>query len=160
MKPVLAVVLFFGLFAMPCAAQSVVEDSAEIIVYRLPDPERLYIYRNGIVVYDAVIPANGIIKNTFILPENIQLDSLTVSQAGKRIYSYSTQIGEVLVMLRSGERPNLVRTLQVYIPDLAPGVPLEVKYGVRTSGLSWVFILEMEIAEQNFLECALIAAIV
>jgi hypothetical protein len=144
---------------MPCTAQPVTGASAEIIVYRLPDPERLYIYRNGIVVYDAVIPANGIIGNTFILPENIQLDSLTISQAGKRIYSYTTQIGEVLVMLRSGERPDLVRTLQVHIPDLAPGVPLEVKYGVRNSGLSWDFILDMELAEHNFLDCALVAAI-
>jgi hypothetical protein len=159
MKRVLFAVLVFALFAMPSAAQSASEAQAEIIVYRLPDPERLYIYRNGIVVYDAVIPANGIIKNTFILPENIQLDSLTISQAGKRIYSYSTAIGEVLVMLRSGERPDLVRILQVHIPDLSPGVPLEVKYGVRNSGLSWDFILDMEIAEQNFLECALIAAI-
>ncbi|MDR1059069.1 MAG: hypothetical protein LBL43_05930, partial [Treponema sp.] len=87
------------------------------------------------------------------------LDSLTISQAGKRIYSYTTQIGEVLVMLRSGERPDLVRILQIHIPDLAPGVPLEVKYGVTNSGLSWDFILDMEIAEQNFLECALVAAI-
>ncbi|MDR1316239.1 MAG: hypothetical protein LBK13_05120 [Spirochaetales bacterium] len=152
-------VLIFALFAMPCTAQSAGEVSAEIIVYRLPDPERLYIYRNGSVVYDAVIPENGIIRNTFILPENIQLDSLTISQAGRRIYSYSTQIGEVLVMLRSGERPDLVRVLQIHIPDVAPGVPLEVKYGVRNSGLSWDFILDMEIAEQNLLECALVAAI-
>jgi hypothetical protein len=159
MKYVLVLALAAGLGAAPCAAQSAGEAQAEIIVYRLPDPERLYIYRSGVVVYDAVIPANGIIGNTFILPENIELDSLTVSQAGKRIYSYSTQIGEVLVMLRSGERPDLVRVLQVGIPGLAPGAPLEVKYGVRNSGLSWDFILDMEIAERNFLDCALVAAV-
>jgi hypothetical protein len=159
MKHILLGALVFGLCVMPCTAQAAGEAPAEIIVYRLPDPERLYIYRNGIVVYDAVIPANGIIRNTFILPENIQLDSLTISQAGRRIYSYSTEIGEVLVVLRSGERPVLVRMLQVQIPDLTRGVPLEVKYGVKNSGLAWDFILDMEIEEQNFLECALVAAI-
>jgi hypothetical protein len=159
MKYLMIAALAAGLCAAPCAAQSAGEAQAEIIVYRLPDPERLYIYRSGTVVYDAVIPANGIIGNTFILPENIQLDSLTVSQAGKRIYSYSTQIGEVLVMLRSGERPDVVRVLQVDIPGLAPGVSLEVKYGVRNSGLSWDFILDMEIAGQDFLDCALVAAV-
>jgi hypothetical protein len=149
MKKLWAALLFCGISlaprAAPCAAQTgAVED---IIVYRLPDPERLYIYRSGMVVYDAKIPGNAIINNTFILPENVQLDSLTVSQSGKRIYTYSTEVVEALVVLRSGERPKLVRILQVHVPEIAGTVPLEVKYGIRNSGLTWDFALDMEIKE-------------
>jgi hypothetical protein len=158
----IGIVLIFAL-AAPCMAQTFVDTSAdtgeEIIVYRLPDPERLYIYRDGMVVYDAVIPGNAVINGTFILPENIQLDTLTVSQSGKRLYTFSTETGEVLVLLRRGERPDLVRILQVHIPEAAPGIPLEVRYGIRNSGLSWNFILDMEIKEQNYLDCALVAVI-
>ncbi|MDR1971050.1 MAG: hypothetical protein LBQ46_03930 [Treponema sp.] len=154
----LGVILLLSLvFLMPCAAQT--GDTEEIIVYRLPEPERLYIYRNGMVVYNAIIPGNGIVNNTFILPENVQLDSLAISQAGRRILSYSTETVEALVVLRRGERPNLVRILQVHIPEIASGAPLEVKYGIRNSGLTWDFILDMEIKEQNQLSCALLAAI-
>ncbi|GHU01373.1 hypothetical protein FACS1894147_01110 [Spirochaetia bacterium] len=54
--------------ALPCMGQdSSVRDSSEtVIVYRLPDPERLYIYRNGTVVYDAKIPDSAIINNSFV----------------------------------------------------------------------------------------------
>jgi hypothetical protein len=170
MKPALPVVLVFALCALSCGAGPAPPEEApaeEIIVYRLPDSERLYLYRGGIVVNDAVIPADEIINNTFILPQNIQLDSLAISQAGKRIYSYSTKADEVLVMSESGDVPAILgserrrrmRVLQVRIPDLAPGVPLAVKYGVKDPGLSWDFILDMEIAEQDFLECVLAAVI-
>jgi hypothetical protein len=158
MKQTVIVLLLLGALLGSAAAQNA-SDSEEIIVYRLPEPERLYIYRSGMVVYDARILGNGIINNAFILPENVQLDSLTISQSGKRIYSYSTETVEVLVMLRRGERPNLVRIVRVYSPAIAAGVPLEVKYGIRNSGLSWDFILDMEIKEQNYLDCALVAAI-
>ncbi|MDR2500265.1 MAG: hypothetical protein LBD37_04180 [Treponema sp.] len=131
----------------------------EIIVYRLPDPERVYIYRNGMVVYDASIPARAVINNTFILPENARQDSLIISQAGKRIYSYTTFTAEVLVVLRSGERPNLARVLQVEVPGLSLSAPLEVKYGVRNAGLSWSPLLDMEVLDGNVLACALIAEI-
>jgi hypothetical protein len=159
MKKFLAA-LFFVLPLALCMAQAAPDLSTEqIIVYRLPDPERLYIYRNGLVVYDAKIPENTIINNAFILPENIQLDSLTVSQAGTRIYSYSTELVEVLVVLQRGERPNLVRVLRVHIPELRAGVPLEVKYGIRNSGLLWDIILDLEIQDGNYLGCALLAAV-
>jgi hypothetical protein len=162
MKMIGMVTLFFVLTLAPCAAQAAPDESApaeQIIVYRLPDPERLYIYRSGLVVYDAKIPENTIINNGFILPENIQLDSLIISQAGKRVYSYSTEQVEVLVVLRRGERPNLVRILRVHIPELQAGVPLEVKYGIRNSGLLWDIILDMEIGDGNYLSCALLAAV-
>ncbi|MDR2079010.1 MAG: hypothetical protein LBP74_04730, partial [Treponema sp.] len=123
MKKICVLALFFVLSLAPCMAQDASDVSTEqIIVYRLPDPERLYIYRNGLVVYDAKIPGNTIISNAFILPENIQLDSLTISQAGTRIYSYSTELVEVLVVLQRGERPNLVKVLRVHIPELEAGV--------------------------------------
>jgi hypothetical protein len=159
MKKIGAVLFLMGVFLTPGITQTSPGVGEEIIVYRLPDPERLYIYRNGMVVYDAKIPGNAVINNTFILPENVQLDSLTISQSGKRIYSYSTETIEALVMLRRGERPDLVRILQIYSPEIAAGIPLEVKYGVRNSGLRWDFILDMEIKEQNYLDCALLAAI-
>jgi hypothetical protein len=168
MKPALPVVLVCALCALSCKAAPPEEEAPEeIIAYRLPDSGRLYIYRGGIVVNDAVVPAEGIIDNTFILPLTIQPDSLAISQAGKRIYSYSTKTGEVPVMpgsgdalaMPGGERPRRMRVLQVRVPDLAPGVPLEVRYGVKDPGLSWDFILDMEITEQNFLECVLAAAI-
>ncbi|MDR1931835.1 MAG: hypothetical protein LBQ57_03320 [Spirochaetales bacterium] len=158
MKKICSLAVFLGMALLPCAAQAA-NESEEIIVYRLPDPERLYLYRSGMVVYDAKIPANAIINNTFILPENVQLDSLTIAQAGKRSYSYSTETVEALVVLRRGERPNLVRILQVQLPEIAADSPLEVKYGIRNSSLSWGFILDMEIKEQNYLDCALIASI-
>lgn len=160
MKKITVVALLFILALAPCMAQAASDVSTEqIIVYRLPDPERLYIYRNGLVIYDAKIPGNTIINNAFILPENVQLDSLTISQAGTRIYSYSTELVEVLVVLQRGERPNLVKILRVHIPELQAGIPLEVKYGIRNSGLQWDIILDLEIQDGNYLGCALLAAV-
>ena len=153
------VLLFLGAMLMPLMAQGYNSPGEEIIVYRLPEPARLYIYRGGMVVYDAKIQPNAIINNTFILPENVQLDSLTISQADKRIYAYTTAVVEALVVIRSGERPNPVRIVQVHIPQPASGIPLEVKYGVRSSGLSWEPILDMEVKDQNYLDCALLAVV-
>ncbi|MHC6202249.1 hypothetical protein ACYULU_03545 [Breznakiellaceae bacterium SP9] len=154
-KPVFAAVLLCA--ALACFAQ---EDASEtVIVYRLPDPERLYIYRNGTVVYDAKIPGSAVINNSFILPTNIQADSFTIVQSGKRIYSYTTENAEVLVALRRGERPSLVRVLQVTVPDITPNVPLEVKYGISNSGITWDIRIDLELQEQNILECSLLAVI-
>jgi hypothetical protein len=133
--------------------------SAEIIVYRLPDPQRIYIYRNGNVVYDASIPGNAIINNSFILPEDVRLDSLTISQAGKRIYTYTTYLSEVLVVLRRGEMPRQVKVMQVYVPDLKAASSLEVKYGIRNAGLKWDIMLDLETKDNKTLACALIAEI-
>jgi hypothetical protein len=161
MKTICLFALFSVLALTPCAAQAAAADvsSEQIIVYRLPDPERLYIYRGGLVIYDAKIPENTIINNAFILPDNIQLDSLIISQGGKRIHSYSTEQVEVLVVLRRGERPNLVRILRVHLPELGAGAPLEVKYGIRNSGLLWDLSLDMEIQEDGAMGCALLAAV-
>jgi hypothetical protein len=158
MKKIGVSVLFFMISLVPCAAQTVPDLTAEqIVVYRLPDPERLYIYRNGLVIYDAKIPENAIINNAFILPENIQLDSLVISQSGSRVYSYSTETVEALVVLKRGERPNMVRILRVTIPELKAGVSLDVKYGIRNSGLVWSPVLDMEVRDGNSLGCALLA---
>jgi hypothetical protein len=158
MKRVLSAILF-TLVITSAGAQAIQQSRLgdEIIVYRLPDPQRMYIYRNGSVVYDASIPASSIINNTFILPDNVRLDSLTVSQGGKRIYSYTTFNAEVLVVLRRGETPRTVRVVQVNVPDLKTGVSLELKYGIRNPGLSWDLILDMEVLDENNLNCALIA---
>jgi hypothetical protein len=45
------------------------------------------------------------------------------------------------------------------VPGIQPGVPLDVKYGSRNSGLRWDFVLDMEISEQNILDCALLVVI-
>ncbi|MDR0316587.1 MAG: hypothetical protein LBH97_06780 [Treponema sp.] len=158
MKRFLSVVLF-TLVIGSAGAQAIRQGNGndEIIVYRLPDPQRIYIYRNGNVVYDAAIPASSIINNTFILPDNVRLDSMTISQAGKRIYTYTTYTAEVLVVLRRGEMPRQVRILQVYVPELNTGASLEIKYGIRNSGLSWNILLDMEVTGDNNLNCALIA---
>jgi hypothetical protein len=50
-----------------------------------------------------------------------------------------------------------VRVAQVTIPNLRAGTPLNIKYGVRNSGLSWNIMLDMEIQPNNNLNCALIA---
>jgi hypothetical protein len=134
------------------------EDLSEaIIVYRLPEPERLYIHRNGTVVYDAIIPASSIVNNGFILPANIQSDSFTIAQGGRRVYNYSLETTEVLVALRRGERPSLVRILHVFVPDIRPNLPLEVKYGIANSGITWEIRLDMEVGDNNTLECSLLA---
>jgi hypothetical protein len=159
MKKMFFTIIFLTLVITGTDAQAIRESGGndEIIVYRLPDPQKIYIYRNGNVVYDAAIPASSIINKTFILPENVRLDSLTVSQGGKRIYSYTTFSAEVLVVLRRGEMPRQVRVLQVSMPELIASSPLEVKYGMRNSGLSWNLLLDMEVVGNNNLNCALIA---
>jgi hypothetical protein len=150
--------LLCALSLVPCGAQAAHDGAGEqIIVYRLPDPERLYIYRNGFLVHEAKIPEAFIINNSFILPENVQLDSLIISQSGKRVYSYSTETVEALVVLRRGERPTMVRILRVFIPELQAGVSLDVKYGIRNSGLVWTPVLDMEVGEGRELGCALLA---
>jgi hypothetical protein len=158
MKRFLSVILF-TLVITSAGAQAIRQGSGndEIIVYRLPDPQRIYIYRNGNVVYDATIPAGSIINNAFILPDNVRLDSMTISQAGKRIYTYTTFAAEVLVVLRRGEMPRQVKVLQINVPGLNAGSSLEVKYGIRNSGLSWNILLDLEVVGDNNLNCALIA---
>jgi len=151
----LLVLALTGAGAQAQIQQSV--QNAEIIVYQLPVPQRLFIYRNGNVVYDASIPGNAIINNSFILPDNVRLDSLTISQAGKRIYTYTTFISEVLVVLRRGEMPRQVRVMQVSVPDLKAGTSLDVKYGIRSAGLSWDLVLDLETKDSKTLNCALIA---
>ncbi|MDR1212029.1 MAG: DUF4139 domain-containing protein [Spirochaetaceae bacterium] len=159
MKLAIAAVLFVMIFA-PCAAQAVPDAASEqIIVYRLPDPERVYMYPGGFVVYEAKIPENTIVNNAFILPENIQPDSLVISRTGRRVYSYSTELVEALVVLRRGEHPVMVRILRVSIPELPAGVSLDVKYGIRNSGLTWTPVLDMEVEDGNYLGCALLADI-
>jgi hypothetical protein len=160
MKMIGLLAVFFVVSLVPGAAQAAPDTATEqIIVYRLADPERVYIYRNGFVIYDAKIPESTIVNNAFILPENIQLDSLIISQSGKRVYSYSTETVEALVVLRRGEHPAMVKILRVTIPELPVGVSLDVKYGIRNSGLEWTPVLDMEVQNGNYLGCALVADI-
>ncbi|MDR1351899.1 MAG: hypothetical protein LBK05_01350 [Treponema sp.] len=160
MKALRFMALLFAASFAPCVAQTVSSTAAEqIIVYRLPDPERVYIYPSGFVVYEAKIPENTIVSNAFILPENIQLDSLIISLSGKRVYSYSTETAEALVVLRRGEQPATVRILRVSIPELPAGASLDVKYGIRNSGLTWTPVLDLEVEDGGYLGCALLADI-
>jgi hypothetical protein len=129
----------------------------QIIVFRLPNPEKVYINRDGSVVYEATIPANAIVNNTFILPDNAQLESIFISQGGKRVNAYTTFIGDALVLLRSGERPYQVRVLHIVIPGLTAGQPLNVNYSIRNSGLSWNMLLDLDVVQNNSLNSTLVA---
>jgi hypothetical protein len=152
------VLILVSVSILPLAAQEgAASESEAIIVYRLPEPERLYIHRNGMVVYDAKIPASSIVNNGFILPANIQMDSFTIAQGGSRVYSYSLETTEELVALRRGERPSLVRVLHVKVPEIKPNIPLEVKYGISNSGITWEIRLDMELGNNNTLDCSLLA---
>jgi hypothetical protein len=161
MKSKFLAIVLLTLLITNAGAQAIQQSgpSDEIIVYRLPDPQRMYIYRNGNVVYDASISANSIVNNSFILPDNVRLDSLTISQDGKRIYAYTTFTAEVLVVLRRGEAPRTVRVVQVSVPELKPNASLDLKYGIRNPGLSWDLLLDMEVSDNNTLNCALVAEI-
>lgn len=137
------------------------EQNDEIIVYRLPEPRRVYVYQDGNVVFDAAIPNEAVIDNTFILPEtDLLLNSISISQGGKRIYSYTTFSEEELVILRGGERPYQVRVRKVHVPELDPALPVDVKYLIFDSGLSWDLKLDLEAAAGGNFNCALIAELI
>jgi hypothetical protein len=131
----------------------------EIIVYRLPEPRQVYIFDNNDVVYKASIPTSSIVNNAFVLPDNVRLETLAIYQEGRRIHTYTTFPAEVVVVLRRGEMPRQVRVIQVDVPNLKPATPLEVTYGVRDSGLTWNFVLDMEMTDNSNLNCALVAQV-
>ena len=163
MKTKLLSFVFFTLILTGLGAQAVQDrqNNDEVIVYRLPEPRQVFILRgDNNVVYKAAIPAASIVNNSFILPDNVRTESLAVYQEGKRVYTYTTFTADVVVVLRRGEMPRQVRVVQVHVPELKAGVPLEVVYGVRDSGLTWDFILDLEVTDGGNLNSALIAQIV
>ena len=135
-------------------------------VYRLPEPERVLFYRDGTTVYDAKIPVDAIIDNSFILPRQIDVNSFTIFQDGTRIFTYSLEETTLLIHLLE-EDPNnpgkpLIRqdrALLVTVPELQPGHPLDVRFGIGRSGVTWSLVLDMEVAQNNTLECNLLASI-
>ena len=133
--------------------------SDEIIVYRLPEPQRVYIFRPDNVVYNASIPAASIINNSFILPENARPESVTIFQEGRRIFTFTTFAAEAVVVLQRGQMPRQIRVVQVHVPELNPAMPLDVTYGVKNAGLSWDFMLDLEMVNATDLNSALIAEI-
>ena len=154
-----------------CKKKEVVEEEVkpepkQRIVYFLPEPERVLFYRDGTTVYETKIPVSAIIDNTFILPSQVDKNSFSISQNSERIFSYSLQDGMAFVQLLE-EDPNkpgvpLVERSQVIlitIPELKQDSPLDVKFGIGRSGISWKLVLDMEAAESNALNCILLAAI-
>jgi hypothetical protein len=135
-------------------------------VYRLPDPERVFFYRDGTTVYEATIPVDAIIGNSFILPPRVDKNSFTIHQGGTRLFTYSLQETDLRIQLlesnpRRPEVPLIMRenALLVTVPDLEPGSPLDVKFGIGRSGMTWKLVLDMEAAAENTLDCNLLASI-
>ena len=176
MKKFIFVFLTLSLMFMAvlsCKREAVVIEEIEVepeqeqrLVFRLPEPERVLFYRDGTTVYEAKIPADAIINNSFILPPQIDKNSFTISQNGNRIFSYSLTEGQVFVQLLEEDPVNpevpLIRPSQmllVTVPELEPDSPLIVKFGIGRSGISWKLVLDMEAAEGNTLNCNLLAAI-
>jgi hypothetical protein len=146
------------------AAANAQGQNDEVIVYRLPEPRRVYIYReNNRAIFETSIPTAYIVNKSFVLPEKADLESLTIYQDGKRIHNFTTFITETAVVFRRGEIPRQVKVLQVNLPDIKPAMPLEVSYGVLYGSgedeLSWNFVLDLEIMNNNTLNCALLVRV-
>jgi hypothetical protein len=136
------------------------------IIFRLPEPERVFFYRDGTTVYEAKIPTEAIINNSFILPQQVDRNNFTIFQNGKRIFSYSLIAGQVLIQFsdedpRNPEVPlvELSQVLLVTVSELQADSPLDVRFGIGRSGISWRLVLDMETAEENTLNCNLLASI-
>jgi hypothetical protein len=155
--------VFLALVLTGAGAQAQIQQSREndeIIVYRLPEPRQVFIFRgDNNVVYKASIPTASIVNSSFILPDNVRIDSLAIYQDRKRIQTFSTFTADVVVVLRRGEMPRQVKVVQVHVPELKAASPLEVVYGVRDSGLTWDFLLDLEVMDGGNLNSALVAQI-
>jgi hypothetical protein len=155
MKNIVLILVCTGITLISCPPPK--EPGPPETVYHLPQPERLFIYRDGIIVYKADIQGEAVINNSFVLPLDINTDSFTLYQAGKRIYSYSFEPVEVLVRRPYGDLYENV--LMVNVPDMTSDAPLEVTYGTSRSGVDWDIILNMELQENNMLDCSLLVTI-
>jgi hypothetical protein len=154
-----------------CCKKQVVEEPEEVVaeqepVYRLPDPERVYFYRDGTTVYEARIPLDAIINNSFILPQKKKKNSFTIHQNGERIFTYILESKGLLIQLleKSPNNPEVPLVLPggallVTVPDMVPNYPLDVKFGIGVSGITWRLVLDMESAGANALDCKLLASI-
>jgi hypothetical protein len=169
-----SIFLFLALAAVLfCCKKQVVEEPAEEIeevfaepVYQLPDPERVFFYRDGTTVYEARIPVSAIIKNSFILPMQADKNSFSIHQNGERIFSYILESKNLWIQLldkdpNDPEVPLIIPggALLVTVPDLIPSYPLHVKFGIGKSGITWRLVLDMEAAGANTLDCNLLASI-
>ncbi|MDR3020042.1 MAG: hypothetical protein LBU66_03970 [Treponema sp.] len=141
-------------------------EEPETTVYHLPHPQRVYFYRDGTIVYDATVPVSSIADNKFILPDNIDTNSFSIFQEDSRIFSYSLETTVLPVQLLDQNpdepgKPLVVenRVLLVTVPDIKPGLPLDVRFGVGRSGITWDLVLDMEARPNNTLECNLLASI-
>ena len=135
-------------------------------VYRLPEPERVLFYRDGTTVYDAKIPFDAIIDNSFILPQQIDANSFTIFQNGSRVFAYSMESKVLSIQLLEEDPDNpgkpLIkqdRALLVTVSELPLDYPLDVRFGIGRSGVTWSLVLDMAVAQDNTLECNLLASI-
>jgi hypothetical protein len=155
------------LMVSSCQKPVLVEEAVEEEpVYLLPDPQRVFFYRDGTTVYETSISLDAIIDNAFILPLQVDQNSFSIHQDGTRIFSYTLEIAALLIQLLeedpdNPEVPLIVRgaALLVTVPDLKPGYPLDVKFGIGRSGITWSLVLDMEAAETGKLDCNLLASI-
>jgi hypothetical protein len=166
------IILFLVLaVVLSCCEKEVVKEPEEEVVvvepvYRLPDPARVFFYRDGTTVYEARISLDAIIDKSFILPPQVDKNSFTIHQNGERIFSYILESKGLLIQLldkdpNNPEIPLILPggALLVTVPDLASGYPLDVKFGIGVSGITWRLVLDMEAAGANTLDCNLLASI-
>jgi hypothetical protein len=135
-------------------------------VYMLPVPEKVLFYRDGTTVYDAYVPQEGIINNSFILPANVDKDSFSIYQDDERIFSYSLEQAGLLVKLLDQDpmhpdKPLIERSpvLLVTVPDIKKDTLPKVRFGVGRAGITWEIVLDMEVKGTNALDCNLLASI-
>ncbi|MDR0442737.1 MAG: hypothetical protein LBH44_04940 [Treponema sp.] len=159
--------VFAALLALiSCPKQVVEEIEKKEPVYLLPEPERVFFYRDGTTVYEAKIPVNAVIGNSFILPQAADKNSFTIYQNGSRLFLYSLEDARLLVQTLEKDPYNpeifLVRpreVLLVTVPELEPDYPLDVRFGIGRSGITWEMVLDMEVKEGNKLDTNLLASI-
>ncbi|MDR0476280.1 MAG: hypothetical protein LBH43_21765 [Treponema sp.] len=160
---------YFLIFAallvlISCRKEQVVEKEPEL-VYLLPEPERVLFYRDGTTVFEAKIPVDSIIGNAFILPYAADKNSFTIQQNGSRIFLYSLEETRLLVQLLEEDPVKKIPLVQprnvllVTVPELEPDYPLDVRFGIGRSGMTWKMVLDMEVTEGNVLESNLLASI-
>jgi hypothetical protein len=134
-----------------------------LLVYMLPEPKRVFFYRDGTTVFEAKIPVDAIVGNAFILPNMTDKNSFTIQQNGSRIFSYSLEETRLLVLEEGPEKEmpvaRLRNVLLVTVPELKPDYPLDVKFGIGRSGIRWKMVLDMEVTDGNLLESNLLASI-
>jgi hypothetical protein len=162
-----------GFLAVLCVMSSCVTKVPEIEivlideepVYHLPEAGRMYIYESdGIVAFDTRIESSFINSGSFILPPEFFTEGIIMFQDGERLYTYSMEKARVLVEHNNDDEITVKKenVTKVYAPEIIDGIPVDIKYSARyrkgyDAGISWKMILDIQLRENNMLNCGLFA---